>query len=123
MIKNCKQQPLVPIGTFLTCGALALSVRASRRGNSFQANRMFVWRIVLQGLTVVALVGGSWYLGLDEKWKKGREDELRQKAEIREKMWIEELERIDQDARERQERSRRFREAKAKMEAESKSDE
>lgn len=113
---------MVPLGTLLTCGALALSARATKKGDFRQANRMFKWRVALQGLTIIALVGGSWYLGLDEKWKKDREAEIRKKAEIREKMWIEELERIDQEARERQERSRRLREAKAKMEAESKSD-
>lgn len=117
MKKNCREQPLVPIGTLMTTGALILSARAIRQGDAKGANRMFVWRVALQGITVAALVGGSYYLGLNEKLKVSREEEIRNKAAIREKMWIEELERIDQAAKDRQARAEKFRAARLAQES------
>lgn len=117
ILKNCKEQPLVPIGVGMTLGALLLSVKAIRRGDAKTANRMFVWRVTLQGLTVVALVAGSYYIGINDKWKVDHDQELRKKAEVREKMWIEELERIDVAAKERAARAEQFRAARAKQEA------
>ncbi|VVT52023.1 uncharacterized protein SAPINGB_P003291 [Magnusiomyces paraingens] len=119
VIKNCKEQPLVPIGVGMTLGALILSARALNRGDAKTANRMFVWRVALQGLTIVALVGGSYYVGINERWRVNRDDELRKKAEVREKMWIEELERIDVAAKERALRAEQFRAARAKQESSS----
>lgn len=116
MIRNCKEQPLVPLGCLLTTGALLLSAHSIRRGDYKGANRMFVWRVALQGFTVIALVGGSYYLGLNKKWQVDREAEIRKKAELREKMWIEELERIDQEAKDRQLKAERIRLQKERME-------
>ncbi|KAF5100913.1 hypothetical protein DV451_002388 [Geotrichum candidum] len=124
--KNCIEQPLVPFGCLLTCGALALSARATKRGDAKAANRMFVWRVAMQSLTLVALVGGSYYLGQTDKLKFDREAELRKKAEMREKMWLEELERIDEEAKERMSRAKSIREQLSKLdpkEAESSSTE
>lgn len=103
----------------MTLGALILSARALNRGDAKTANRMFVWRVALQGLTIVALVGGSYYVGINERWRVNRDDELRKKAEVREKMWIEELERIDVAAKERALRAEQFRAARAKQESSS----
>lgn len=97
---------------------MILSARATRKGDAKAANRMFIWRVALQGLTVAALVAGSYYLGTNEKWKVNREEEIRKKAEVREKMWIEELERIDLAAKERQARAEQFRAAREKQEQE-----
>jgi hypothetical protein len=113
--KNCVEQPLVPFGCLLTCGALALSARATKRGDAKAANRMFVWRVAMQSLTLVALVGGSYYLGQTNKLKSDREAELRKKAEMREKMWLEELERIDEEAKERLSRAKSIREQLSKL--------
>ncbi|KAF5103229.1 hypothetical protein D0Z03_000273 [Geotrichum reessii] len=114
--KNCIEQPLVPLGCLLTCGALALSARATKRGDAKAANRMFVWRVAMQSLTLVALIGGSYYLGQTNKLSFDREAELRKKAEVREKMWLEELERIDQEAKDRISRAKSIREQLSKME-------
>lgn len=116
--RNCIEQPLVPLGCLLTCGALALSARATRKGDAKAANRMFVWRVAMQSLTLVALVGGSYYLGQNKKWLVDQEEELRKKAAAREKMWLEELERIDREAKERMSRAKAVREEIAKLEAE-----
>lgn len=78
---------------------------------------MFVWRVALQSLTLVALVGGSYYLEKNNKFSFDAEAELRKKAEMREKMWLEELERIDQEAKERTARAQSVRAELAKMEA------
>lgn len=114
--KNCIEQPLVPFGCLLTCGALALSARATKRGDAKAANRMFVWRVAMQSLTLVALIGGSYYLGQMNKMTFDREAELRKKAEMREKMWLEELERIDQEAKDRISRAKAIREQLSKVE-------
>lgn len=74
--RTVKNNLLVPIGTALTIGAFILSARATRKGDAKAANRMFIWRVALQGLTVAALVGGSYYLGTNEKWKVNRDEEL-----------------------------------------------
>lgn len=119
MVRHCKEQPLVPLGCLLTTGALLLSGRSIRQGDFKGANRMFVWRVALQGFTLVALVGGSYYMGINERWKVDRDEELRKKAAVREKMWIEELERIDQAAKERQQMAEKIRLSKSKLSEES----
>lgn len=78
---------------------------------------MFVWRVAMQSLTLVALVAGSYYLGNKDKFAFNQEEELRKKAAMREKMWLEELERIDQEAKERLARAQTVREEIAKLEA------
>lgn len=113
--RNCIQQPLVPFGCLLTCGALALSARATKRGDAKAANRMFVWRVALQSLTLVALIGGSWYLGNNKRMALNVEEELRKKAAVREQMWLDELERIDRENKERLNRAKSIREELAKI--------
>lgn len=76
----------------------------------------------MQSLTLVALVGGSYYLGQNKKFAFDHEEELRKKAEMREKMWLEELERIDQEAKERMSRAKTVREEIAKLEASKRKD-
>lgn len=100
LLRKSKQQPLVPLGAALTCGALYLSSRALRNGDPRLANRMFYWRVAFQGLTVAALIGGAWYLGdTDVGGFRGTPHEMmRKKAKEREQLWIAELERIEAEA-------------------------
>ncbi|KDN53614.1 hypothetical protein K437DRAFT_265668 [Tilletiaria anomala UBC 951] len=61
--RKMKDQPLVPIGSLLTCGALIAASNHLRKGNRDQFQRALRWRVGLQGLTVVAAVAGSLYYG------------------------------------------------------------
>lgn len=105
LAEKCKEQPLVPLGVVLTCGALYLSGRALRARDSRLANRMFFWRVGFQAFTVVALVGGGFYFDEKRKEKKSQREQLIEKAKEREKLWIEELERIEEEAKRRKEKA------------------
>ncbi|KAK9486743.1 hypoxia induced protein conserved region-domain-containing protein [Lipomyces starkeyi] len=87
---HCKQQPLVPIGIIATCYALTRSAIAVRGGRHKEANKYFTARVVLQGLTLVALVGTSIYMQSDGKSQAERNAE---KAARRKQLWLEELDR------------------------------
>lgn len=54
---------LVVTGSLLTCGALVIASHHLRTGNRAQFQKALRWRVGLQGLTVVAAVGGTFYLG------------------------------------------------------------
>lgn len=97
--RKSAEQPLVPAFAALTCGALYLAGRALRSGNARLANRMFFYRVMFQGATLVALIGGAYYYG--EKYQrseKSREEKLRETAKQREQLWVEELERIEAES-------------------------
>jgi len=53
------ENPWVPIGCFLTCGALVMSAYKLRQGRSKEMNHWLRARVALQGATIVALVWGS----------------------------------------------------------------
>lgn len=94
---HCKRQPLVPLGAFLTTGAVILAAQNIRKGNQVKAQYFFRWRVGLQAATLAALVAGSFIYGSNTKTQQRSEDErLREKAKIRERMWLRELERRDQ---------------------------
>ncbi|EPE04470.1 altered inheritance-mitochondria protein 31 [Ophiostoma piceae UAMH 11346] len=91
-----KREPLIPIGVLATVAALTGALRAIRKGNHRQVQLMFRARIVAQGLTILAIVGGGVYLSEErqqerEQWKidKQLEDEARRDK------WIQELEARD----------------------------
>ncbi|ODV94535.1 hypothetical protein PACTADRAFT_69312 [Pachysolen tannophilus NRRL Y-2460] len=108
---RCKQQPLVPIGCLATCVAVGLAARGVKTGDRVSAQKWFRWRVGLQGLTLVALVGGS-YLYDAVKISQQGEDPAREKAKLRESLWIRELERRDEEIQLRKQRAALARKAK-----------
>lgn len=93
---HCKRQPLVPIGAILTTGALVLAAQNLRKGNQVRAQSFFRWRVGLQSFTLLALVAGSFFYGSNKIQQTGNDEKLREKAKVRERMWLRELERRDQ---------------------------
>jgi len=57
--RKFKENPWVPLGCLATCGALVMSAVKMRAGQSRSMNYWLRARVVLQGVTVVALVAGS----------------------------------------------------------------
>ncbi|CAM9018753.1 unnamed protein product [Wickerhamomyces anomalus] len=105
-IKNCKEQPLVPLGTLATCIAVGLAAHSVRIGNRKGAQKWFRYRVGFQGFTIAALVVGGFIYGKDNvEKKKTREEQLHEKAKLREKLWIEELERRDLETKQRKKRA------------------
>lgn len=123
LVRKSKREPLVPMGLLMTCGALYFAAKALKTGDSKLANRMFYWRVGLQAFTVASLVGGAYWMRLSEKQKIDRDEQMRVKAKAREKMWIDELERIDDEAKARQERAKSIQEAFLQRREESKAEE
>ncbi|KAH3664628.1 hypothetical protein OGATHE_003443 [Ogataea polymorpha] len=117
IIFRSKQQPLVPLGCLGTCVAVAMAAKGVRTGNARSAQKWFRWRVGLQGLTIVALLAGSFYF--DKTLREGKtEQELAiEKARMRERLWIEELERRDEEMKERQRRAELARKRKEDAEA------
>lgn len=97
LLRKSKEQPLVPLFAILTCGALFLSARAIRNNNSRLANRMFFWRVGFQGLALASLIGGAYYYNDQDVggWKGSPQELLVKKSQEREKLWLEELDRIE----------------------------
>lgn len=101
-----KQQPLVPLGCLATTAAVIMAAKGVRTGNAPKAQFWFRWRVGLQGFTLVALVFGSIYYDKAFSSSQKSDEELAiEKAKVREKLWIEELERRDQEMKERQRRA------------------
>lgn len=107
----------MPIGALLTTAAVFLAGKSIRTGQRREAQKWFRYRVGFQGATIVALVVGGWYYGQHNIAERKSQDEiLKEKAKMREKLWIEELERRDAEAKKRQSRL----EASRKKEEESK---
>ncbi|KAI4159703.1 MAG: hypothetical protein LQ342_006396 [Letrouitia transgressa] len=112
--RKLREEPLVPLGCGLTCWALYNAYRAIRKGDSWQAQRMFRMRLYGQSFTLVAMVGGSLYYQADrnlryQHWKVKKEIEEREKKE----RWIKELEARDAEDREYQEKREQAKKAMA----------
>ncbi|KAI9354733.1 hypoxia induced protein conserved region-domain-containing protein [Pilaira anomala] len=59
--RKAREEPFVPAGVALTCFALIAATVGIKTGNRAYANNMFRLRVAAQGLTVMAMVGGSIY--------------------------------------------------------------
>ncbi|CAE6360961.1 unnamed protein product [Rhizoctonia solani] len=79
--RKCKEQPLVPIGIFATCVALIGATKHLRSGDRTNFNRFLRFRVVAQGITVAACVGGTLVYGGYSKQEKDAE-RLRDEAEL-----------------------------------------
>ncbi|KAF7533688.1 hypothetical protein G7054_g6857 [Neopestalotiopsis clavispora] len=96
--RKLKEEPLVPLGTILTCAALYNAWRAMRKGDHAQVQRMFRARIGAQAFTVCAIVAGGAYYGADrEKRKELIKLEAQKRAEERHQKWLHELEVRDEE--------------------------
>ncbi|AMD21615.1 HFL241Wp [Eremothecium sinecaudum] len=118
-IRQCKQQPLVPLGAILTTAAVTLAAKNVKSGNKTGAQKWFRWRVALQTFTLVALIGGSFIYGKKQQPQIDGDELLRQKAKMREQLWIEELERRDQEIANRKKRAELARQKVKEMEKES----
>ncbi|KAH9996310.1 hypoxia induced protein conserved region-domain-containing protein, partial [Russula vinacea] len=62
-LRKFKQQPLVPVGAAATTAALVIAMTKMRKGQSRSLNNWLRVRIIAQGLTIAAVVVGSWAYG------------------------------------------------------------
>jgi len=76
--QKCKEQPFVPLGALATCVALIGASQQFRTGNRQAFNRFLRFRVVAQGVTVVACVVGSAAWAKESAAQKAiaREEEL-----------------------------------------------
>ncbi|PLW21806.1 hypothetical protein PCANC_02947 [Puccinia coronata f. sp. avenae] len=80
--RKFKEQPLVPLGAGATTIALLGAGRAIQRGESTRFNVWCRYRVIFQGLTLLAALGGSLY------YNQERNEAQRMKEEEREKMRV-----------------------------------
>ncbi|KAG8744791.1 Respiratory supercomplex factor 1, mitochondrial [Ceratobasidium sp. 414] len=79
--KKCKEQPLVPVGVFATCVALIGATKHLRSGDRTNFNRFLRFRVLAQGITVAACVGGTLIYGTYAQREREAEH-LRHSAEM-----------------------------------------
>ncbi|MBW0554115.1 hypothetical protein O181_093830 [Austropuccinia psidii MF-1] len=108
--KKFKDQPLVPIGAGATTIALLGAGRAIQQGQSQQFNLWCRYRVIFQGLTILAALGGSLYynkerqdtnkLAIEEDRIRQRDLRIRQQEEqaIKKKSALNQLE-LDQPSK------------------------
>uniref|UniRef100_A0A4X2JZ90 HIG1 domain-containing protein n=1 Tax=Vombatus ursinus TaxID=29139 RepID=A0A4X2JZ90_VOMUR len=56
--RKIRENPVVPIGCLATAGALSYGLYCFHRGNSQKSQLMMRTRILAQGFTVMAILGG-----------------------------------------------------------------
>jgi len=112
VVRKLKEEPLIPIGTFLTCLAFYRAWRGIRKGDHRQTQRMFRARVAAQAFTVLAMVGGGLYYSNDRRRTKEQRKLMEaQEAEEKRLKWIRELEARDREEKElRESMGRRRRE-------------
>lgn len=140
LARRLKEEPLVPLGMLLTCGALFGATRAMRTNvrssphlrqlrppwtaektdgldvqDHQRANIMFRRRIYAQFFTIAAIVAGSSYWSQDRAKRAEFEkmEKERERVERRER-WLAELEARDREDREIRERARTSRDVRLK---------
>ncbi|KAL6934823.1 hypothetical protein ACO0R3_000787 [Hanseniaspora guilliermondii] len=108
--QKCRENPFIPIGILTTITTVTIAVLKMKSGNKATANKWFTARVVSQGATLLAVVlGGSYegrkaYLEGKEETKsiiEIQQEKIQQKAKERQNLWIEELERRDENIKKR----------------------
>ncbi|KAI0634210.1 hypothetical protein C8Q77DRAFT_1055847 [Trametes polyzona] len=61
--RKFKENPFVPVLAGLTTVSLIIAATKLRRRDSVSLNHWLRVRVVMQGLTIAAVVGGSWWYG------------------------------------------------------------
>ncbi|KAK4688232.1 hypothetical protein P7C73_g1881, partial [Tremellales sp. Uapishka_1] len=74
--EKCKKQPLVPLGILATCAALIGATSSLRTGNRAQFNKYLRYRVIAQGVTVVAAVAGTLLMTNKAEEMKGSRDRV-----------------------------------------------
>ncbi|OJA21248.1 hypothetical protein AZE42_02522 [Rhizopogon vesiculosus] len=85
-LRKFKEQPLVPIGTLITCGALIMAMVKMRRGDSQSLNNWLRVRVIAQGATIAAVCAGTYAFSstAGEETKQTRQlDEIHAHREAR----------------------------------------
>ncbi|KAI0594815.1 mitochondrial hypoxia responsive domain-containing protein [Biscogniauxia sp. FL1348] len=109
--RKLREEPLIPLGSLLTCLALYNAWAAMRRGDHRQVQRMFRARIGAQAFTVMAMVAGGAYYGADrDKRQELIKLEAQQRAQERHQKWLRELEVRDEEDKQLRAAVRRKRE-------------
>ncbi|NXQ54318.1 HIG2A protein, partial [Anthoscopus minutus] len=57
-LRKTRENPLVPLGCLCTVGVLAYGMICFKKGNTRRSQLMMRARVVAQGVTIAALVGG-----------------------------------------------------------------
>ncbi|TGJ87582.1 hypothetical protein E0Z10_g1233 [Xylaria hypoxylon] len=121
--RKLREEPLVPLGTGLTCFALFNAWRAMKKGDHAGVQRMFRARIGAQAFTVLAMVAGGAYYGADrEKRKELIKLEAQKRAEEKNQKWLHELEVRDVEDKKLQTAMKRKRERLEQKRAEQESE-
>lgn len=74
--QKIQENPFVPLGALVTVGALGLGLRAFRAGESQKSQIYMRWRVGAQGATLLALLGGIYYV---QHKKKQQQQQLHHK--------------------------------------------
>jgi len=75
LVRRCKEQPLIPIGSLCTAGALIYGLVSMKRGDRFMSQRMMRLRIMAQGFTVMACLAGVFHTAKSQRTKSKAEVE------------------------------------------------
>lgn len=105
IVFHCKQQPIVPLGLFLTTAAVVIAAKNVRSDNKKLTHLCLRLRVGIQAATILALVSGSFIYGIKRKDRESKDEILRQKAKKREQLWIEELERRTKETENKRKRA------------------
>ncbi|OBZ76178.1 Respiratory supercomplex factor 1, mitochondrial [Grifola frondosa] len=73
--RKFKENPFVPLGALGTAIALTIASNQMRKRNSKSMNNWLRMRVIMQGATIAAVVGGSIYYGQTKQQKEAREAE------------------------------------------------
>ncbi|KAG1886742.1 hypoxia induced protein conserved region-domain-containing protein [Suillus subluteus] len=84
--RKFREQPLVPIGILVTCGALIMAALKMRRGDSQSLNNWLRVRVIAQGATIAAVCAGTYAMNSnvgDETRQTRQIDEIQAHREAR----------------------------------------